>query len=101
MTTANEPSVAELPMCACDELYASHHPDCPVRAVITRLERRCAEMEKALRQVPRYDLDGACEGESGYCREGLARDDNGDWVLYSAVAALLPPERANEGKAGG
>lgn len=37
----------------------------------------------------RYDLNGACEGESGYCREGLARDDNGDWVLYSAHAAIV------------
>ncbi len=113
MTTANEPSVAELVDEYRDAVrsttssyehghgYLGEADERAARkeliAALTRLERRCAEMERALRQVSRYDLDGTCGGESGYCREGLTRDDSGDWVPYSEIAALLSPERANEG----
>ena len=40
----SEPTIHDLPMCACEQFYATHHPECPVR-------RRIAELEAALAKV--------------------------------------------------
>lgn len=105
VTTANEPSVAEL--VAWLKSYSAnvdgHGSDCVRHAVValTRLERRCAEAEAAL--VTIADL-----GDKTLVHDPLELEDVrrayslGAHRAFGQAAAIaktcLPPERANEGK---
>lgn len=95
MTTANEPSVAELvddlKRELCDHKNCTYSACVNIRGAIvalTRLERRCAEMEKAQSTL----FDAIAHGDDGHrawLRDAIERH------------FALPPERANEGKVGG
>lgn len=37
----------ELPMCACETFYKTHHPDCPVRREIEQLRAECLRLQHA------------------------------------------------------
>ena len=37
----------------------------------------------------RFDLNNACEGESGKCRAELEPSQNGDWIHYSEAERLM------------
>lgn len=106
MTTANEPSVAELVVKLKDRLRADTqfggNKDYPIanselRQIVRALEgleRRCAEMEKALRAAANHTTLAAGQCHCCWAMPEQPHDE-GCWV--DAALKLLPPERANEG----
>ncbi len=132
--TNNEPSVAELVEAFQAAVINAWSMESPARAwttdvaraalvaKFTRLERRCAEMEKRIVTAAdlewiRISIDGAATAlpvlftmcTKVGLREGatVADEINGDIITAKRELARilsrlsLPPERANEGKIGG
>lgn len=109
MTTANEPSVAELVewLKSYGANARGHGSDCVrhAAAALTRLERRCAEMGKLrLPAEMAYSEMGVAVGEIMTqpnftpALERRAKRLAASADQLRAVLDALPPERANEGK---